>query len=566
METIVFAGISLVLLIPIVYVLPLSLTFKGKLVIIGGAVAVSLAGLVVANNYPLWQALLLLTLLLFLALFLIGKKIEPLMLSNQEEASDFYERYNDSAVLIETSRDRASLSKIEESEAEQKEKMGFESSEHHVAVSEERVQETEEEQEFADDEIVVFEAEFLDTRTDDLEEVESISEIEVPVKSEISDIEKLLEEDFMEPVTEETESIPEIEVPVKSEINDIERLLEEDLMEPVTEETESIPEIEVPAKREISDIEKLLEEDLMEPVTEETQSIPEIEMPVKGEISDIERLLEEDLMEPVTEETESIPEIEMPMKNDLSEIEKLLDDEYVELEIDEESDPIHLEEMEELAVLPEEREWVTEVIEPENDTETIEVNTAEEKLDFHGYLESNGLGENPEEPGTLENTSDETGSEDSQEMNVEEPDIQLEDSLEPESLLEIPEALVLEIDKAKEEQESSSVIAKPEETTLESPTEHVSELQQQMFQTMVSHIQIAQHQLNDSEFEQLVMSHLHPEIPDQQYYIFGSFLIQTYITAKKTEKLRELIVQLKEKFSAHPILLEELAFMENRFC
>ncbi|MGE7119996.1 hypothetical protein ACQKIC_07275 [Peribacillus sp. NPDC046944] len=533
METIVFAGISLVLLIPIVYVLPLSLTFKGKLVIIGGAVAVSLAGLVVANNYPLWQALLLLTLLLFLALFLIGKKIEPLMLSNQEEASDFYERYNDSAVLIETSRDRASLSKIEESEAEQKEKMGFESSEHHVAVSEERVQETEEEQEFADDEIVVFEAEFLDTRTDDLEEVESISEIEVPVKSEI---------------------------------NDIERLLEEDLMVPVTEETESIPEIEVPAKREISDIEKLLEEDLMEPVTEETQSIPEIEMPVKGEISDIERLLEEDLMEPVTEETESIPEIEMPMKNDLSEIEKLLDDEYVELEIDEESDPIHLEEMEELAVLPEEREWVTEVIEPENDTETIEVNTAEEKLDFHGYLESNGLGENPEEPGTLENTSDETGSEDSQEMNVEEPDIQLEDSLEPESLLEIPEALVLEMDKAKEEQESSSVIAKPEETTLESPTEHVSELQQQMFQTMISHIQIAQHQLNDSEFEQLVMSHLHPEIPDQQYYIFASFLIQTYITAKKTEKLRELIVQLKEKFSAHPILLEELAFMENRFC
>ncbi|MFJ7679120.1 hypothetical protein ACIQXQ_13860 [Peribacillus sp. NPDC097198] len=566
METIVFAGISLVLLIPIVYVLPLSLTFKGKLVIIGGAVAVSLAGLVVANNYPLWQALLLLTLLLFFALFLIGKKIEPLMLSNQEEASDFYERYNDSAVLIETSRDRASLSKIEESEAEQKEKMGYESSEHHVAVSKERVQETEEEQEFADDEIVVFEAEFLDTRTNDLEEVESISEIEVPVKSEISDIEKLLEEDFMEPVTEETESIPEIEVPVKSEINDIEGLLEEDFMEPVTEETESIPEIEVPAKREISDIEKLLEEDFMEPVTEETESIPEIEMPVKGEISDIERLLEEDFMEPVTEETESIPEIEMPMKNDLSEIEKLLDDEHLELEIDEESDPIHLEEMEELAVLPEECEWVTEVIEPENDTETIEVNTAEEKLDFHGYLESNGLGENPEEPGTLENTSDETGSEDSQEMNVEEPDIQLEDSLEPESLLEIPEALVLEIDKAKEEQESSSVIAKPEETTLESPTEHVSELQQQMFQTMVSHIQIAQHQLNDSEFEQLVMSHLHPEIPDQQYYIFASFLIQTYITAKKTEKLRELIVQLKEKFSAHPILLEELAFMENRFC
>ena len=500
METIVFAGISLVLLIPIVYVLPLSLTFKGKLVIIGGAVAVSLAGLVVANNYSLWQALFLLTLLLLLALFLIGTKIEPLMLPNQEEASDFYGRFNDSAVLIDTEVDRASLSKIEESEAEQTEKMGFETSEHHVAASEERVQETEEEKEFADDEIVVFDAEFLETRTDDSEEIENIPEIEVPVKSEKSDIERLLEEDMMEPVTEETEGIPEIEVPVKSEI------------------------------------------------------------------SDIERLLEEDMMEPVTEETDSLSEVEVPMKNDLSEIEKLLDDEYVELEMDEESDPILLEEMEELAVLPEEREWVTEVIEPESDTETIEGHTAEEKLDFHGYLESNSLGENPEESGTLENTSDETGNEESQEMNVEESDgIQLEGSLEAESLLEIPEALLLEIDKAKEEQELSPIIEKPEEATLEGPTEHVSEWQQQMFRTMVSHIQIAQHQLNDSEFEQLVMSHLHPEIPDQQYYIFASFLIQTYITAKKTEQLRELIVQLKEKFSTHPILLEEVAYMENRF-
>ena len=596
METIVFAGISLILLIPIVYVLPLSLTFKGKLVIIGGAVAVALAGLVVANIYPLWQALLFLSLLLCLALFFIGKKIDPLMLSTQAEAGpDFYERFDGTTTLSESTSERVSLSEMEESKEESIEKVVFETSEHHVAASEEYTQEMEKQEQSVDNEIVIIDAK-METRTGALDETESLPETEIPVKSEISEIERLLEDDFVEPVMEETESLPEIEIPVKRNLSEIERLLEDDFVEPVMEETESLPEIEIPVKSEISEIERLLEDDFVEPVMDETESLPEIEVPVKSDISEIEKLLEDDYLELVIEEEEKYPNSQPAT-------------------LEEEDNPVHLEDvgerilplgMEELDVFPEEHEWEAGINESEKVTESIEVNTTEEQED--GFLKSGREGGDPEEPVTLEDISDETGREDNLEVNIEEQNtenIQLEDSLETESLLEIPELLIpekdsthslesLERDKAIDEpeqepesegllEESSTIIEQSKETSLESSssdveqippiseeittaTEHVSELQQQMFQTMVSHIQIAQQQLNDSEFEQLVMSHLHPDIPDQQYYIFASFLIQKYMTAKKTEKLRELISQLKEKFSTHPILLQELEFMERRFC
>ncbi|MGE7601028.1 hypothetical protein ACQKL5_00865 [Peribacillus sp. NPDC097675] len=596
METIVFAGISLILLIPIVYVLPLSLTFKGKLVIIGGAVAVALAGLVFANIFPLWQAILFLALLLFLALFLIDKKIEPLMLSTQTEA-DFYEAFGEKPTLSESKSRRVSLTKMEESNGET---IVYETSEHHIAASEENTMEMEEPKNSVDNEIIIIDAE-MEIRTRTLDESESLPETETPVKSEISEMEELLEEDyFVETVMDETETLPEIEIPVKSGISEMEELLEEDFAEPMMDKMESLPEIEIPVKSEISE----MEEDFVKPMMDEAEILSEYEIPVKSGISEIEELLEEDFVEPMMDEIVSPPDIEVPVKSDLSEIEKLLEADNLELEIEEvETQPnsqlgsleetdnsVHLEgveeritplEIEELEVFPEEHDWEVNITELEKDT-------------IDSFQET-------EEPVIPEDLSDETGREDSLEIIMEEqyPDnIQLEGSIEKDSLLEIPEQLPekssthlpepLENGAAIDEpehllEESSAIIEQSKEIYPESSssdveqiqtipeemttaTEHGSELQQQMFQTMVSHIQIAQHQMNETEFEQLVMSHLHPNIPDQQYYIFASFLIQSYMTAKKTEKLRELIAQLKEKLSAHPILLQELEFMERRFC
>ena len=587
METIIFAGISLILLIPVVYVLPLSLTFKGKLVIIGGAVAVSMAGLVMANIYPLWQTLIFLSLLLFLALFLIGRKIEPLMLSTQAEAdSDFYNPINEKSFLKGSEDERVSLVNMDEDE-----KLVYETSEHHVAASEEYVQEMEDEKSSEVNEVIVLDDEFLETRTDNLVETESIPEIEVPEKSNISELEKLLEDDTVEPLKEETADNPEMEVSQSNDISELEKLLEDDTIEPLKEEATSNLEIEITVKSDISEIEKLLEDDLIEPSISE--DISEIEVPVKKELSDIERLLEGDFPELMNEEAETNLKMEISEEIDISEIEKLLEDEYVEHDVEEkqltsqsgpakEDNLVHLKdtdekvlsmEIEELDVLPEEHTWETGIMKPELEADSIDADTVEEKLDFDRLLTSSDAGK---ESGIIEDLADETDREDILEFDVEEQD---SDDIEVED--------TLEMSAGKEEQEptleSSPIMAEIEETSPETSVsggeqelpiaeepatapESDSELQQQMFQMMVSQIEIAKHQLNDSEFEQLVMSHLHPDLPDQQYYIFASLLIQKYITAKKTDKLREWIAQLKERFSAHRILLQELEFMESRFC
>ena len=582
METIIFAGISLILLIPVVYVLPLSLTVKGKLIIIGGAVAISMAGLVMANIYPLWQTLIFLSLLLFLALFLIGRKIEPLMLSTQAEAdSDLYNPSNEKSFLKESEGERDSLVNMDEGE-----KLVYETSEHHVAASEEYIQEMEDEKSSEVNEVIVLDDEFMETRTDNLVLTESIPEIEVPEKSNISELEKLLEDDTIEPLKEETAGNPAMEVSQNNDISEYEKILEDDTIEPLNEEAVSNPEIEVLVKSDISEFEKLLEDDLMEPLISESEAISEIDVTVKSDLSDIERLLEEDFPELMNEEAETNLEKEISEENNISEIEKLLEDEYVEHDVEEKQPTSQLVpakedtdekvlsmEMEELDVLPEEHTWETGIMEPELEADSIEVDTVEEKLDFDRFLTSSDAGK---ESGIIEELADETDREDILEFNAEEQD---SDDIEVED--------TSEMSAGKEEQEtileSSPNTAHIEETSLESSvrigepvlpiseetvtvSESDSELQQQMFQMMVSQIQIAKDQLNDSEFEQLVMNHLHPDLPDQQYYIFASLLIQKYITAKKTDKLREWIAQLKEKFSAHPILLQELEFMESRFC
>ena len=520
--------------------------------------------------------------LLFLALFLIGRKIEPLMLSTQAEAdSDFYNPSNEKSFLKGSERERDSLVNMDEGE-----KLVYETSEHHVAASEEYIQEMEDEKSSEVNEVIVLDDEFMETRTDNLVLTESIPEIEVLEKSNISDLEELLEEDTIEPLKEETAGNPEMEVSQSNDISEYEKILEDDTIEPLNEEAVSNPEIEVLVKSDISELEKLLEDDLMEPLISESEAISEIDVTVKSDLSDIERLLEEDFPELMNEEAETNLEKEISEENNISEIEKLLEDEYVEHDVEEKQPTSQLVpakedtdekvlsmEMEELDVLPEEHTWETGIMEPELEADSIEVDTVEEKLDFDRFLTSSDVGK---ESGIIEELADETDREDILEFNAEEQDsddIEVEDTSEMSAGKEEQETILESSPNTAHIEEtsleSSVSVGEPElpisEETVTAP-ESDSELQQQMFQMMVSQIQIAKDQLNDSEFEQLVMNHLHPDLPDQQYYIFASLLIQKYITAKKTDKLREWIAQLKEKFSAHPILLQELEFMESRFC
>lgn len=87
METFVFMGLSLILLVPIVYFLPLGLNVKGKMTIVGVSLFVSLIGLLASFSFSVWTAALLSLLLLMPIALIIGKRSEQLMFANSEVAA-----------------------------------------------------------------------------------------------------------------------------------------------------------------------------------------------------------------------------------------------------------------------------------------------------------------------------------------------------------------------------------------------------------------------------------------------------------------------------------------------
>lgn len=74
MESLLFAGISLLILFPILYFLPLGFTIKGKVFIVVASFVTGLVGLAASVVFPLWQTALILMLFVSTATYLINKQ------------------------------------------------------------------------------------------------------------------------------------------------------------------------------------------------------------------------------------------------------------------------------------------------------------------------------------------------------------------------------------------------------------------------------------------------------------------------------------------------------------
>ena len=69
-ELLIFSLISLIILIPIIYFLPLNLTKQGKMTVIAVSFLIALAGLLTKVFMQLWQSVLLLVgLILLLSMY-----------------------------------------------------------------------------------------------------------------------------------------------------------------------------------------------------------------------------------------------------------------------------------------------------------------------------------------------------------------------------------------------------------------------------------------------------------------------------------------------------------------
>ncbi|MFB9989153.1 hypothetical protein ACFFLP_17290 [Bacillus benzoevorans] len=80
-ELLIFSLISLIILIPIIYFLPLNLTKKGKITVIAVSFLIAIAGLLTKVFMQLWQSILLLIGLILLLSMILTKKFSPVLFS-----------------------------------------------------------------------------------------------------------------------------------------------------------------------------------------------------------------------------------------------------------------------------------------------------------------------------------------------------------------------------------------------------------------------------------------------------------------------------------------------------
>ncbi|WP_453994675.1 hypothetical protein [Bacillus nitroreducens] len=92
------------------------------------------------------------------------------------------------------------------------------------------------------------------------------------------------------------------------------------------------------------------------------------------------------------------------------------------------------------------------------------------------------------------------------------------------------------------------------------------ETKQLLFHTMVSQIKLSRNQLTSKEYEKLIMDHLHPQISDHEYYTFVSLLIEHYLETKKYDELSTLISQNMNRFEKYPVILQEVNFLLKEYC
>lgn len=88
MESYILAGVSLLILIPILYFLPLGFTLKGKVFVVFASLLIGMFGLISAAVFPLWQTGLILLLFVSSIAYLMSKRNLAWMYLQQEEDID----------------------------------------------------------------------------------------------------------------------------------------------------------------------------------------------------------------------------------------------------------------------------------------------------------------------------------------------------------------------------------------------------------------------------------------------------------------------------------------------
>lgn len=529
MEELIVSVVSLLILVPIIYFLPLGLTNKGKGIVIIIAFIFANLAILAKNSFSLWQTGLIILLLTFLTVYILDKKFSKFLFSSKkshDKEADFFDEN------IEIEEDTQNLDEDIAPNNNIDTNLGVE------AITLEKF-----EHEHSSIEEIPAEPEtILNVEMKEEDTTESMVNDDLVAEDEIAFLmnrEELLEEVELEPISEaEAAQLDEY-------LSDIEQLLEEeDLEELELNQNNELPELPESSEQEAVDLDLLEEfEDLHLSTAEMEQDSLSAQTTSEEDVTsdtEIEILHLEEMEENLENNSPSIDdEYAWLLDSDLDNDELLFEDDISfdnldELEMVQNEVAASMDNIEQKASLDEDLYiWSNEEISSE-DTEYQIVEDEEESL----------YGEPEKE---ISSNLDEAATEERQGET-------------PTDLLDVE--ILEEIDMENTSEESL------DEATLEpvNKEEEKSILQQQLFHTMISQLHIARKQLKANEYEDLIMNHLHPELPAQDYYTFASLLIEHYISNKEIDKLKDLLTNLANMFKKYPILDMEIHYLYKQYC
>ncbi|MCB5235624.1 hypothetical protein [Niallia circulans] len=88
MSLYILALLSLVIVVPVMYLLPLGLSNRGKFIIIGLALCVSAIGILSRELFPIWQSILIMLLFLIIASYFLMKNWSNVLFELSEEVAE----------------------------------------------------------------------------------------------------------------------------------------------------------------------------------------------------------------------------------------------------------------------------------------------------------------------------------------------------------------------------------------------------------------------------------------------------------------------------------------------
>ncbi|KKK33052.1 hypothetical protein WQ57_24190 [Mesobacillus campisalis] len=96
MENVLFAGIAMVILVPVIYFLPLGFSLRGKVYIVTASLLIAAVGLLAASIMPLWQTFLIEVLLIGFTAYFLFKRIESILQAPDDMEQETYQQLEES--------------------------------------------------------------------------------------------------------------------------------------------------------------------------------------------------------------------------------------------------------------------------------------------------------------------------------------------------------------------------------------------------------------------------------------------------------------------------------------